>query len=47
VSRLNGHIHLLRGNHDRWRSNEWFMEAGFAAIYPEPFAIGNITVQRG
>ena len=43
VAHLHGNIHLLRGNHDRWRSDEWFMEAGFAAIYPEPFSIGNIN----
>ncbi|MCL5734488.1 MAG: hypothetical protein M1274_02705 [Actinobacteria bacterium] len=32
VARLNGHIHLLRGNHDRCRSDQWFLEAGFVAV---------------
>jgi len=43
VSRLHGKIHLLRGNHDRWRSDDWFLEAGFAGIYPDPITIGNIV----
>jgi calcineurin-like phosphoesterase family protein len=43
VRQLNGSIHLLRGNHDRWRPDEWFLEAGFAAIYHEPLLIGNIV----
>ena len=40
VARLSGHIHLLRGNHDRWRSDEWFKEAGFVEIYHEPYHHG-------
>ncbi len=43
VARLHGKIYLLRGNHDRWRSDEWFMEAGFAGIYHDPITIGNIV----
>jgi len=43
VAKLNGHIHLLRGNHDRWRSDEWFKEAGFEGIYHEPITLGNIV----
>jgi len=36
LTQLNGHVYLLRGNHDRWRSDEWFKEAGFMEIYREP-----------
>jgi calcineurin-like phosphoesterase family protein len=42
VSQLNGNIHLLRGNHDRWRSDAWFKDAGFVEIYDEQIAMGNI-----
>jgi calcineurin-like phosphoesterase family protein len=43
VAQLNGNLYLLRGNHDRWRTDEWFLEAGFADVYHESFAIGNIV----
>jgi calcineurin-like phosphoesterase family protein len=42
IRALNGTIHLLRGNHDRWRSDQWFLEAGFAGVYREPLVSGNI-----
>lgn len=43
VARLNGHAYLLRGNHDRWRSDQWFKEAGFVDVYHDPITVGNIV----
>lgn len=43
VAQLKGHVYLLRGNHDRWRSDEWFEEAGFADVYHDPITLGNIV----
>lgn len=43
VAQLKGHVYLLRGNHDRWRSDEWFKEAGFADVYHDPITLGNIV----
>lgn len=35
VSRLNGEIHLIKGNHDS-RSNKWYRECGFKEVYDMP-----------
>ena len=38
VSRLNGKIHILLGNHDRYKHFDW-ENLGFAKVYDNPFMI--------
>lgn len=36
VSRLNGYVVLIMGNHDRHRTASWWMDCGFFQVYEHP-----------
>ncbi|MGU3472951.1 metallophosphoesterase [Paenibacillus sp. D51F] len=36
VGALNGYKHLILGNHDRDRSRQWWLEAGFDEVHEQP-----------
>ena len=39
VEQLNGIKYLVKGNHDRSRSNQWFRDCGFKEVYDEPILL--------
>ena len=42
VSRLNGNIYLVKGNHDR--NNEWYREMGIKEVYDHPIIIRDFII---
>lgn len=42
--RLNGIKYLVKGNHDRRRSNRWWLEAGFDKVYDEAILYHNFFI---
>lgn len=45
VSKLNGKIILIMGNHNR-RSKGWFLDCGFIEVYKKPITIGNYILSH-
>lgn len=43
VSRLNGKIRLIRGNHDT-HNNQWYRDCGFEEVYDHPIIIKDFVV---
>ena len=43
VSRLNGFIYLVIGNHDRRHSAKWLLECGFKNVYEFPIVYGYVN----
>lgn len=43
VSRLNGKIRLVRGNHDT-HNNQWYRDCGFEEVYDHPIIIKDFIV---
>lgn len=43
ISRLNGKIYLVKGNHDKM-SNQWYRDIGFKEVYDYPIIIDDFVV---
>lgn len=44
IHRLNGTKYLVKGNHDRGHSNQWWREVGFKEVYDIPVVLNEFVV---
>lgn len=46
VAQLNGYKILVKGNHDRRKTNAWWLRAGFQQVYPQPLEFSNCVLSH-
>lgn len=44
ISRMNGKIILIKGNHDYGRSNKWFLDVGFSQVIDWPILYNDFFI---